>query len=290
MRKSVWIIVVALSLVGCDSIFSLANQTSERALRHSVAISDIQIEVMLVSRASREFVQGNIEAVNELHDSRIALNRNFQLLRHGDPDAGFPPLPESMLFHLDAMEHTWANIEQFVQEMHDQADFMIEITEQVFEFTSSIPPLQKKSDQVAKQMLDTSGVSPDHIYIASRQLVLADRLLRRVGDMMAGGLNAQIAADLAARDAELVEKVFEALKYGDEELGVSRIEIESVRALLNDATDQFSVTQDALDAILDGFRMLHQLQRGADEIFLDSHFLVQQGRELMAEYSSRSNH
>ncbi len=134
-------------------------------------------------------------------------------------------------------------------------------------------------------MLDTSGASPDHIYIGSRQLVLADRLLRRVGDMMAGGSNAEIAADLAARDAELVGKVFEALKHGDEELGVSRIEMESVRALLDDATDQFSATQNALDAILDGFQKLHHLQVGADEIFLDSHFLVQQGRELMEENS-----
>src|SRR3546814_10242684 len=85
-------------------------------------------------------------------------------------------------------------------------------------FSSQVPQLQAKTDEVVRQMMDT-GSSSSQIYIAMRQLLLADRMLRRVTVILQGGAGAVSAADAFSRDAQGFAQVLQGLERGNAEMG-----------------------------------------------------------------------
>jgi len=124
------------------------------------------------------------------------------------------------------------------------------------------------------------------IYVASRQLALADRMLRRVNDILAGGQGAITAADAFSRDAALFNRVLEGLINGDEELGLQAVRNSTVMEALADVVPIFEEVRYDVDTILTASTDLFEVRDAADEIFLDAEDLTEQARDLADEYAN----
>src|SRR5699024_10160674 len=140
----------------------------------------------------------------------------------GNPEPELPPSPARVDTPLSRLEATWSGIDANASAILGRSDLVVELAEAATTFNSNIPRLQAQSDEVVRHMIET-GAPTVQIYVASRQLALADRMLRRVNTILAGGQSAIAAADAFSRDASLFNRVLQGLINGDEDLGLPAV-------------------------------------------------------------------
>ena len=98
-----------------------------------------------------------------------------------------------------------------------------------------MPEIQQLTDKAIRD-LTRSGASVQQVFVAGRQLVLSDRILRHLAEMLRGGQGAVAAADSFAQEIESFRQTSDALLQGDRSTGVARIGIASARDALNRAS------------------------------------------------------
>ncbi len=277
------LLVLLLGLVAYN--FYLLNQRNQQETEYLALTTDIQVRAQQLAKAAGESAVGNFDAFDELRQTRDIIDDAINTLRRGDPAINLPASPATVNDSLSTLEQMWSRIDEFATQILDRNDLVIELADSAAAFSTNIPQLQARSDEVVRRMIET-GAPTVQIYISSRQLVLADRMLRRVGDIMAGGTGAITAADAFSRDASLFERVLEGLVEGDEGLGLSAVRNSQVLESLAEVMPLFEEIRIDVDTILTASTDLFEVREAADEIFLDAEDLTDQARVLATEYAT----
>src|SRR3546814_6694688 len=113
-------------------------------------------------------------------------------------------------------------------------------------------------------MMD-SGSSSSQIYIAMRQLLLADRMLRRVTVILQGGAGAVSAADAFSRDAQGFAQVLQGLERGNAEMGLRRVDSGAAQRSLAEVSAIFADVQKDVDNILVSSTDLFEVKERSEE-------------------------
>lgn len=277
------LLVAILGLVAYN--FYLLNQRNQQETEYLALTTDIQVRAQQLAKAAGESAVGNFDAFDELRETRNIIDNAITTLRQGRPETGLPPSPARVNDSLSTLEQMWSRIDEFASQILDRTDLVIELADSAGAFSTNIPQLQAQSDEVVRRMIET-GAPTVQIYVASRQLVLADRMLRRVGDIMAGGTGAITAADAFSRDAGLFERVLQGLINGDEGLNLTATRNSQVLEALADVMPLFEEIRIDVDTILTASTDLFEVREAADEIFLEADDLTDQARVLASEYGT----
>lgn len=275
------LLVALLGLVAYN--FYLLNQRNVQQNQYLALTTDIQVRAQQLAKAAGESAVGNFDAFDELRETRNIIDNAVSILRNGDPAIDLPASPDAVNDELATLEDTWSTIDGFATQILDRTDLVIELADSAIAFSDNIPQLQAQSDQVVRRMIET-GAPTVQIYVASRQLVLADRMLRRVGDIMAGGTGAITAADAFSSDAGLFDRVLQGLINGDSELNINAVRNSQVLEALADVMPIFEEIRLDVDTILTASTDLFEVREAADEIFLDAADLTEQARTLATAY------
>ncbi|MFU8832081.1 MAG: type IV pili methyl-accepting chemotaxis transducer N-terminal domain-containing protein, partial [Wenzhouxiangella sp.] len=275
------LLVALMGLVAYN--FYLLNQRNIQETQYLALTTDIQVRAQQLAKAAGESAVGNFDAFDELRETRNIIDSAVHTLRNGRE--GLPPSPPQVEDSLVTLEDNWGRIDVFANQILDRTDLVIELAESASAFSTNIPQLQAQSDEVVRRMIET-GAPTVQIYVASRQLVLADRMLRRVGDIMAGGTGAITAADAFSRDAGLFERVLQGLINGDEGLNLVAVRNSQVLEALADVMPLFEEIRIDVDTILTASTDLFEVREAADEIFLSAEDLTNQARRLAGEYAT----
>ena len=277
------LLVALLGLVAYN--FYLLNQRNQQETEYLSLTTDIQVRAQQLAKAAGESAVGNFDAFDELRETRNIIDGAINTLRRGDASTGLPASPAKVNDSLATLEQLWSRINEFANQILDRTDLVIELADSAAAFSTNIPQLQAQSDEVVRRMIET-GSPTIQIYVASRQLVLADRMLRRVGDIMAGGTGAITAADAFSRDANLFDRVLQGLINGDEGLNLAPARNPQVLEVLADVMPLFEEIRIDVETILTASTDLFEVREAADEIFLDAEDLTDQARALAGEYST----
>lgn len=140
----------------------------------------------------------------------------------------------------------------------------------------NIPGIQKNTD-ASIRALTKSGAPTNQVIFASRQLVLADRILRRVSEVLQGGSN---AAKSLANDQRLFEQVITSLLRGNSGLRISQVRNAEALQALGKVRTLFETISPQIDIILDSSNDLFEVRGAADEIFLGSREVFDQAANL----------
>ncbi len=265
--------------------FFLLNELNQQQARYLALTTEIQVRSQQLAKQAGESAQGNFDALEDLQLTRADIDRAVSTLRRGDPATVLPPSPAEVNATLATLEEIWRRIDTDAQSVLARADLLIELAEASEEFDRTIPQLQASSDRLVQALID-NGARTQEIYIATRQLALADRLQRRARDIMVGGTGAITAADAFSRDATVFGRVIRGFLEGDEAFGIQRIDSAEVRAALDETLAQFEQIQAEVDAILIAAADLFEVREAANEISLDVAELTEQAALLALEYDA----
>ena len=278
--------LVLVALVGAVSLnFFLLNQRNVQESQYLALTTEIQVRAQQLAKAAGEAAVGNFDAFDELADTRDVIAGAIDQLRNGNPETDLPPSPAAVNDSLSTLEQIWQGIDQQSESILIRSELVPDLADAASAFATNIPRLQALSDEAVRLMIQT-GTPTGQIYLASRQLVLADRMLRRVGEILGGGGAAITAADAFSREAELFDQVLQGLLTGNEELNIPAVTNDQVVAALEEIQPVYEEVKIDVDTILVGSSDLFEVREAADEIFLDSQELTSQADALADEYSS----
>jgi twitching motility protein PilJ len=244
--------------------------------------TDLQVLSQQISKFATEAAAGNLEAFEELKTTRTSIESRVNGLMKGDAKAGIPGYQaesDAVRIPLNKLNEDWQPINNAANTILSRQELVLDITETAQEFSAAIPQLTSKVDELFSVLRD-SGASGIQIYQASRQMLLADRMLRRVSDILRGGDEAISAADQFARDAQVYGRVLDAWLQGDAGIGIPALTNPAARSIATDVSTLYGGIRENVDKIQSASTDLFEVTEAADNIFLASGQLLDSSKNM----------
>jgi twitching motility protein PilJ len=241
--------------------------------------TDLQVHSQQLAKSAAEAVEGNTGSFVQLGDSAGTVGDAVRALKNGDPIRSLPPLPGSMSSTLSELDRTWSRMDANVKSILERENLVLDLAAASKSFIAAVPEIQELTDQAVRE-LTRSGAPSQQIFVAGRQLVLTDRVLRHLKEMLRGGAGSAAAADAFAREIDFFEQTLHALLKGSASVGVSRVtnpqalkSLDRVALIYDDAGAQ-------LDTILNSASDILSVRGAADGIFVDSLTMFDSARRI----------
>lgn len=274
---AIGLLIISLAFVAV-TFFLLARHAHNEQQWISLA-TDVQVTSQQLAKSAGEAASGNLNAFLELGTSRGKIQSAMEKLRHGSEYPILPAVPSAVELEMQQLNQTWNRMGTNASSILDREALILELASARDLIKNSIPGIQKSTDDSIRA-LTKSGAPSNQLVFASRQLVLSDRVLRRVAEVLLGGSNAVNAAENLGRDSDLFAQVLSALLEGSSRLGVSQVRNTQALQSLGQVKALFENIKPPIGAILDSSSDLFEVRGAADEIFLDSRGVFEQAARL----------
>jgi twitching motility protein PilJ len=286
---TILVVVLLAGLVGLGANFVFTNVNNNEDRAAISLATDIRVLSQQLAKFAAEAAGGRSEAFDELKDKKETIQAHINKLTVGDPQEGVPSIEKNPEVQqaLDNVTRTWAPIREAADNILARQEVVEQLNDTALEFQTKVPLLQARSDEITKLLADR-GAAQDQIYIAGRQVTLADRMLRRLNEVLQGGETASTAADGFNRDAAVFGQVLDGLQNGAAEQGIRAITVPEARNVLDEIYGIFQELGQYVENITTGAVDLIDVREAANTVSLESEQLLVEAETLSAEYGSQA--
>ncbi len=249
--------------------------------------TDLQVHSQQLAKSATEAVDGNSSAFIQLGESTGIISDGVSTLIHGDPLRSLPALPKSMSQTLSGLEKAWTRMEVNAQSILEREALVLELAAASKAFIEVIPEIQELSDEAVRELTKANAPS-NQLFVASRQLVLTDRILRHIREMLRGGVGSVAAADSFSQEITYLEQTMDALLQGSRSVGVTQVQNPAAMKALNKARLVYDNARPQLDIVLASSSDILAVRGAADEIFVDGLEVFSLSRSVADEILHRS--
>lgn len=236
-----------------------------------------------IVKNAAEASSARVEAFPLLSESRNSFETILNNLRTGDKEKGTPKAPAKLKPQVDAVDTRWTAFRTGADQILAAEGAIRQINEFVAHINNSMPNLLALSDEVVQIMIDIKA-QPQQIYIASRQLMLSQRMSFNVSKILQGGQGAATAADRFGRDAALFGKVLEAMLKGNKAMSIVKISDPDALEKLQEVTEAYSEVSVLVTRILEKTPDLFKAQEAASTMFSDSEAFLKETTDMMSGF------
>lgn len=271
--------VLVVSLMFVAVTFLILARDGQREQQWIALATDAQVISQQLAKTAGEAASGNLDAFVELGNSRSKMAIAMDSLSQGSSTSELPQVPGAVAADMAPLSLTWNRMSANANSIIDREQLILELASARNTVQENIPGIQKHTD-ASIRALTQSGAPGNQLVFASRQLVLADRILRRVAEVLQGGSNAVSAADSLRKDRDLFEQVLTALLKGNQRLGITQVRNTQALQSLGQVKNLFATINPQIGTILESSSDLFEVRGAADEIFLDSRDAFNQAANL----------
>ncbi|RMG34615.1 MAG: chemotaxis protein, partial [Gammaproteobacteria bacterium] len=244
-EKSVTLLAVALllAIVATLTAFVFTQRHGEYQEQYLLRSAEQQVLGQKIAKFSLEAMSGNEASFDALGRTRDRFSQLMKELKRGVPEIGLPPSPPQVNEALRQVENTWLELRSYADEILRNKEIILSIGELAGRINELVPQLQETSDQVVRQLVRAKA-SPRQVYVATRQLMLVQRIDNNVGKVLAGGAETAAAIDQFAQDADLFGRVLDGMLKGDERLDIAKVSDPDGRSALKQVVLLFATLND----------------------------------------------
>ena len=286
VRFLVTLLIIAVALVALN-VFLVAR-SNEQDRQYVALAAEVQVLSQQLATNASEAGGGSIQAFDELQSTRDRIENNLTLLDQGDVASGLKPTPPGAQPALWDVRQIWERVRSSTDDILARTDVVRNLAAAAAAFTDNMPRLQARTEEVVQLMI-RQRAPQDQIYVATRQMVLADRMLRSVGEILQGSVTSFTAADRFATDSALYGQVLSGMINGDAELGVRAVTNPEARAIVGEVFSVFNEMSPSIATILDKSPSLFEVKEAAVTILLDSELFLEDSTSLQSTYANLSN-
>ena len=222
-----------------------------------------------------------------LLESRIRFEDILNTYRAGDALSGTPPLGETLITPLESVESNWAGFSNNISVILEGKKAITEVKELYNVIDSFIPQLLTFSDEVVGVLMKKNA-STRQVYLASRQMMLSQRIKNNLNQVLAGGEQAAAAADRFGRDAALFGRVLEGLLKGSTTLRIEKVTDKEAVAKLREVAMLISAVSDNIAGILELSPELFEVKDAASQVTTDSAMLLMELETLQGAITGQT--
>ena len=273
--KPLVIIGVLLSVFIIMMLGSLVYVGDKRAAlqRHVELSADELLLSQQMATFSLGASSGSEVGFDRLLESRIKFDLVLDAYRKGDVFT--EKLSEELLPELDNVESRWRNYRNNIEVILNGRQSITEVKELYEVIDSFIPQMLTYSDEVVGVLIKKQA-SKRQIYLATRQMMLTQRIKNNLNQVLAGGEEAAAAADRFGRDAALFGRVLEGLLKGSKGLRIEKVTDKEAVGKLREVAMLISAVSDNIAGILELSPELFEVKDAAGLVGDDSEKLLKE--------------
>jgi len=288
LRFWAFVLIVSLLLFGANFMYAAYLSNQENNARGLTA--DLQVLSQQLAKYTSDAVDGNFDAFTEFEATKARIDSIIAALRTGSVAEGVPgyegdPNALGVSSALGKVTETWDPMAAAAERIIASKEEVLNLADTANQFTARVPRLSFQLDEVVRALSDANAPA-SQISIANRQIVLADRMSRRVTEIVVGGENTVSAADALSRDATVFAQVLQGMRDGNPELGVNRITSSAGLAALEAVENLYADAQADLDIVLNASADLAEVQESANQISEESNVLLENSQALFASFDA----
>src|SRR5690606_524728 len=253
----------------------LASIESNRA-EHIQEVDKINIKAQQLAQYAKQASGGNVNAFDALINERRIINDTMTSLDRGG--VNYPALSVAVSPQFTSLKENWNGINSNALVIIEQRERIVELAEISDKFAAEIPILQSNSDEVVKRLVAING-NRELIYLSSQQLVLADRMLRRMSEILNSGTASNQAAESLDRDAKRFQEVLNIMFNGSDDEKIAGITDQTAIQPLGEVFSAFDSVQADITTVL-GAMELFDAQTAASDIEVDTELFVSNAEQL----------
>lgn len=261
------------TLIAAFALFFWAGSERATFQKHLEIVATESLTSQRLSTQAIEAASGKVGSFKRLETLRNKFVTHIGELKQGDLEAGIKPLPDAVSHEFKAVENIWSSYQSDINVILDGLEPITKVSEYVVIINEFIPQLLAFSDEVVG-ILVRKKADPHQIYIASRQLMLTQRIENNLNLVLAGGEGATTAADRFGRDATLFGSVLEGMLKGFPGLNIKKVRDGEVRDKLREVAMLFTSVSDHVDAILELSPVLFEVKDASSRMELTSTALL----------------
>ena len=265
--------ILVVSIVSMGGILLYAATQQSYQLEYLEIVSEQKLLSQRVATLSLESAAGKSSAFKQLEKFSNRFDETLDVFTSGDALRQLPALPDSTNDELDDLKNVWLgesgtatdiSYRSNVARILDGNVSISEVGEFVLVIQEFIPQLLSFSEEVVDLLVERN-LDPHIVFVATRQLMLTQRIENNMNRVLAGGEGAAAAADRFGRDASRFGRVLEGMLKGSKSLRIKKIEDQVVRTKLREVAMLFSSVSDHVEAILELSPDLFDVKRAADK-------------------------
>lgn len=273
-----WLGLLALSMIVFGVNTGVATWQGSRLAGASTGAADLQVLSQQLTNQGREAVSGNAQAFTAFKDTKARIESTVSSLqgRYGSEANVSGPLNQ--------LTQTWEPLGKSAAQLVASEPAVLALAGNANNFVNGVPALQAQLNEVVRAM-SAGGAPASQVYNALQQVVVVGSMARRVTEMRAGGANAA-AGDALARDSVVFTQVLDALRNGNDELGIAPVRNAGALAALEQSQKQWDTMKQDADAILASSRQLFSAQASAAALTAGSAKMLDDSKKLFEAFSS----
>ncbi len=253
------IALLVLSLVAMGIFFVRSGQLAEADQVYITQLGEQKVLSQEIAKLASEASRGRLEAFNALQESYTAFDK--VLSRQMSVTGELPAVQK--------LNEEWQSYGKNINTILQRREVVTSMRSYINGINEQIPTLLALSDEVVATMTE-QGAPADQVYIATRQLMLTQRISSNVSRVLEGGEGAVTAADRFGRDAALFGQVIHDMLRGNPARRIQKIRTPSERAKLVLVQKQFNQIRNQVGAILDRSPEMFQVSGAAEDVLAHS--------------------
>ncbi len=269
-------VLLLVSLGAFIAITVWVNSQQSRDEQYIKHAGELRVLSQELATNAVEAASGNREAFSQLRVARDRFDERWGFLTKGDAASGLEPAQVS---NMSNVQQVWEGVDKNADQIIRSQDIILSLHEVAATLAETIPQLQVEYDEIVEILLDNDAPA-DQVAVAQRQSWLAERIVRSVNKVLAGGDDAVMAADAFGRDASLFGRVLNGMVQGNVAMNISQVTDEEAVTALAEVSELFEFVSGSVDEILETSPELFQVREASDSIFVNSRVLLNQTSEL----------
>ena len=264
-------LVLAIGLVVADFYWLTAKNRQDG---QAIALtSQVQVLSQATAKYALEASDGNRDSFRELAATRNTIDSAVQRLVKGDEKTGMPSYSENDTTpsgqSVRALSDAWHQLDADIGKILSNKDLVLSSGERADLFSKQMPLLNSRTDEVLN-IVQQKNASSEQTFTVARWMLMADRMIRRVQEILQGGEGAQSAADGLSRDAQLYGAVLKGLMDGNADGGVHAMTDTNARKILEGMQTSWGDLVDPVAQLVAASPNLQDVKRAGNQASLDS--------------------
>ena len=256
------VVILLLLIVGFIVNSIMLDNINSNRVEHIRATDDIQIKAQQLAQHAILAAAGDQASFDDLKIKRDSIATKINSLNDGDKDNRYPRVPVAANDSLNTLNNSWFTIQSNVDKILDKQVLIQDMNAIYNKFASEIPLLQSKNNEVVNQLVVIKG-DRELIKLAGEQQVLADRMLRRMGEVLKGGMAAVQASEDLASDTRRFSRVLNGMFNGDDT--IKAVTDDTVLESLGQVYNIFSSLQGDIEEVMNA-QELYEAQVATEDI------------------------
>ena len=276
-------VLLLVAIVATIAAFVYVSRLQGHGEQYFARVSEQQVLGQKIAKYALEASAGDEASFERLRVSRDRFITLMNELKTGAPEEGLPATSDRMSEPLRNAEDRWLALRAYVDEILLNQKSILSVREFVDVINSAIPRLQRVSEDVVR-ILVKSKADPQQVYVATRQLMLAQRLQDNVNRVLNGGTQTAQAIDQFSADAERFNRVLSGMLAGDKQLDVKKVADAAAEGKLAEAAKLFRSINDHVAEIIEAAPNVLPALEATSEVTPASDALESAAAELAAGY------